>query len=108
MFFFQRNLLYHPSVDNYIKDNSVDLIRQGPVQASFVTGPRTGATKATDPWNIEGIGQEKFGVGALEPVVTSGDVRQGQTSYNLQLAEFSNYGNAVEISAPGDALICNF
>ena len=26
----------------------------------------------------------------------------------LQLAEFSNYGNAVEISAPGDALICKF
>ena len=102
------NIFICRSAGNGIKDNSVDLIRQGPVQASFVTGPRTGATKATDPWNIEGIGQEKFGVGALEPVVTSGDVRQGQTSYNLQLAEFSNYGNAVEISAPGDALICKF
>ena len=103
------NIFVCRSAGNGIKDNSVDLIGQGPVQAAFVTGPRTGATKATVPWNIEGIAQEKFGVGALEPVAIGvGDVRQGHVSYNLQLSEFSNYGNAVEISAPGDALVCKF
>ena len=103
------NIFVCRSAGNGIKDNSVDLIGQGPVQASFVTGPRTGATIPTNPWNIEGIAQEKFGVGALEPVAIGvGDVRQGHLTYNLQLSEFSNYGNAVEISAPGDALVCKF
>ena len=96
------------SAGNGINDNVNDQIPNGPVQASFVTGPRTGGIIPTDPWNIEGIAQEKFGVGALEYVEMvghAGDPRNGNGWYNLQLSNFSNYGNSVQISAPGKNLV---
>ena len=96
------------SAGNGISDNVNDQIPNGPVQASFVTGPRTGGIIPTDPWNIEGIAQDKFGVGALEYVEMAGqagDPRNGNGWYNLQLSNFSNYGNSVQISAPGKNLV---
>ena len=96
------------SAGNGINDNSNDLIPNGPVQASFVTGARTSGILPTDQWNISGIGQDKFGVGALEYVEMTGhagDPRKGNGWYNLQLSNFSNYGNSVQISAPGKNLV---
>ena len=96
------------SAGNGINDNINDQIPNGPVQASFVTGPRTGGVIPTDPWNIEGIAQDKLGVGALvyvEIAGHAGDPRNGNGWYNLQLSNFSNYGNSVQISAPGKNLV---
>ena len=96
------------SAGNGINNNSNDQIPHGPVQASFVTGPRTSGIIPTDPWNIEGIAQDKFGVGALEYVEMTGhagDPRKGNGWYNLQLSNFSKYGNSVQISAPGKNLV---
>jgi len=96
------------SAGNGINNNVNDQIPHGPVQASFVTGPRTGGVIPTDPWNLSGIGQDKLGVGALEYVEMAGhagDPRNGNGWYNLQLSNFSNYGNSVQISAPGKNLV---
>ena len=96
------------SAGNGINNNVNDQIPHGPVQASFVTGPRTGGVIPTDPWNLSGISQDKLGVGALEYVEMvghAGDPRNGNGWYNLQLSNFSNYGNSVQISAPGKNLV---
>ena len=97
------------SAGNGIRDNASDKVPQGGVQAAFVTGPRTSAITQTIPWNIEDINQPKLGVGALEDTAVAGQslqpANEGNGWYNLRLTEFSNHGNAVEISAPGGNLV---
>ena len=94
---------------NGIKNNAQDLVSQGGIQASFVTGPRTSAKTATPVWNIEDIDQPKLGVGALESRTVSGQsntaANLGNGWYNLRFTNFSNHGNAIEISAPGKELV---
>ena len=97
------------SAGNGIRDNASDKVPQGAVQAAFVTGPRTSALTKTDPWNIEDIQQPKIGTGALEPITISGQsttsAKLGNGWFDMQLTQFSNYGNAVELSAPGGDLV---